>query len=308
MIKKLLYVGLFGLACSNVQSQTVLFNDDFESYSNFQRTSIGDWTMRDVDGKNTFSVEVGEDYTPVTFPGVEGAGSFFVFNPTATSPALYTAGSADNGYVAHSGSKYLVSIGATNAAASAEQTNDWMISPRLALGASSNVLTFYSKGLTNDYSGGERYAVYVSTTNTEVASFTKISQGNYIVAPIEWTLNTYNLDAYANQNIYVAIRSLSVDEFIFMVDDFKVTTATLSTNDFASTHFNIYPNPATDVINISSKTGIEVNGVKIIDLNGRIVKTAGNVTSLSVGDLSVGVYMVQIETNSGTATTKIVKK
>ncbi|MQP53310.1 T9SS type A sorting domain-containing protein, partial [Flavobacterium sp. LMO9] len=54
------------------------------------------------------------------------------------------------------------------------------------------------------------------------ASFTLISTFPYTIPPLTWTEYTYNLSAYNNQNVYIAIQCVSADEFVFMLDDVEV--------------------------------------------------------------------------------------
>ena len=67
---------------------------------------------------------------------------------------------------------------------------------------------------------------------------------------------------------------------------------------------SVYPNPASDVVNIA---GVDINKVTFADINGRTVKSL-NVNStqatISISDLSTGVYMMTIETTDGATTTK----
>ena len=85
----------------------------------------------------------------------------------------------------------------------------------------------------------------------------------------------------------------------------------LSTKEFSATKLLVYPNPSTDIINISNTLNAVVNTVEITDLNGRTVKTQ-NVNNteaqISISDLSAGVYMLKVSTDQGTATKKIVKQ
>ncbi len=71
---------------------------------------------------------------------------------------------------------------------------------------------------------------------------------------------------------------------------------------------NIYPNPTSDVLNISSKNGLEMKEIEITDLSGRIVRTLNNATTINVSDLSAGTYLIDITTNEGKASSKFVKK
>ena len=68
---------------------------------------------------------------------------------------------------------------------------------------------------------------------------------------------------------------------------------------------------AKDLITISNTENISVNSISITDLNGRIVKqnTYSNETNVQVNisDLSSGVYMMNITSDKGSVTKKIIK-
>jgi Secretion system C-terminal sorting domain len=78
-----------------------------------------------------------------------------------------------------------------------------------------------------------------------------------------------------------------------------------------SSKFSISPNPANDFVNISNSENIKVSSVKITDLNGRVVKqsTFDSVSDIqmNVSDLSSGIYMMNINSNEGSVTKKIIK-
>ncbi len=73
---------------------------------------------------------------------------------------------------------------------------------------------------------------------------------------------------------------------------------------------NMYPNPATDFLRIEVKEIIEV--VQVLDLAGKTVISLNAVdqptTSIDLNELSSGVYFVNVQTASGQATERIVKK
>lgn len=87
-------------------------------------------------------------------------------------------------------------------------------------------------------------------------------------------------------------------------------TEVAGTEGFANNVFSVFPNPAKDVINIANIEGL--NGVKIVDLNGRTVKSvnfsSASEAAVNVSDLTAGVYMMNITTEKGTSTQKIVKQ
>ncbi|HEY0092408.1 MAG TPA: T9SS type A sorting domain-containing protein [Flavobacterium sp.] len=73
--------------------------------------------------------------------------------------------------------------------------------------------------------------------------------------------------------------------------------------------FSIYPNPITDFMNISNSVGMK--SLSITDLNGRVVKSVelDNVqeAGINLGELASGVYIMNIDTDSGIITKKIIK-
>ncbi|MFA5418423.1 MAG: T9SS type A sorting domain-containing protein, partial [Bacteroidales bacterium] len=63
----------------------------------------------------------------------------------------------------------------------------------------------------------------VSTSGLNPSDFTIISAGSYVEAPVaNWTEFTYDLSAYAGQNVYVGIQCVSNDAFILLVDDVTI--------------------------------------------------------------------------------------
>ncbi len=70
---------------------------------------------------------------------------------------------------------------------------------------------------------------------------------------------------------------------------------------------NIYPNPATNVLNISLTK--EVFDLHMIDMNGKLVHSIANIseqTQLSVSDLQPGIYIVRLSNEEEIKTFKVV--
>lgn len=83
------------------------------------------------------------------------------------------------------------------------------------------------------------------------------------------------------------------------------------TFDIATTYFSVSPNPANDIVNITNSDNVFVNAISITDLNGRVVKqnsfsNTSNV-QVNISDLSSGVYMMNITSDKGSVTKKIIK-
>jgi hypothetical protein len=303
MMKKLLLS--IGLLTSTMitNAQIVLFQDSFETYQNFAIANVGNWTLIDVDQRPTYVFDTTAAVSP-NFPNASNPMPFIVFNSTLVQPALTT--STTSNWTARSGQKAMACI-ASVPNATVVRNDDWLISPQITLGTTGNTLTFWAKSCDNQYAN-ERFTVNVSTTNTTPSSFTKISVGTFIATVFgPYVQYTYNLDAYQGQNVYIGINCISEDQFGFMLDDFKLTATTASSlNSLALQGVKMYPNPAKNVLNIDY-AGLEVSNVSIADLNGRILKDVkGNVSTITIADLSQGIYMVTFNTEKGTKVEKLI--
>lgn len=130
---------------------------------------------------------------------------------------------------------------------------------------------------------------------------------------------TVSLAQFAGKRIYVAFVHDSDDDNLITLDNVLVTGTLIddaaieeNVNKFA---FSLYPNPATDRINI----GYELDGssdvtVKVIDNTGRLVKmvnqqnqTGNASTTVDVSELANGIYTVTVETAQGRTSKKFVK-
>ena len=67
---------------------------------------------------------------------------------------------------------------------------------------------------------------------------------------------------------------------------------------------NVYPNPASDIIHISSSINIEK--IKMFDVLGKQVLTSYENKELKVDHLQSGLYFLKLFTNNGSATKKII--
>ncbi|MBL1220858.1 choice-of-anchor J domain-containing protein [Chryseobacterium sp. L7] len=279
-------------------AQTTIFEDSFESYTDFAYTTgtVGNWTLTDVDGKNSYILNGS------TFPNQSIPKAFIVFNRAGIVPATVS-----NQTAARTGSKAMACFNVSTPAPLVN--NDWLISPRMTLGSTGNSLTFWAKSIHASY-GLEKFNVLVSTTNTATASFTKLNT-NVIVTPsvVEWNQHTFNLDAYAGQQVYIAIQCVSDDQFALFIDDFKVTTTgTLGISEASKTSnlSSVYPNPVSDVLNIKSNS--KISSVEIFDISGKKMNADLNGDKVHVGNLNAGSYIINIETKEGKTTEKFIKK
>lgn len=310
MKKKLL--SLFLLLSITAGAQTTLFEDSFEAYNDFIIQNIGSWITLDLDGSTTYA-----DDGTIVWNNKFLPQAFIIFNPSVAGVTNAASGNELRNYDPKTGSKYAGSWAAVlpgDGVGGTGPNNDWLVSPPIPLGASDNVVSFWVKSMSSSY-GLENYTVGVYTGSGVPAAssdFTLISGGGSLTAPFpNWEQKTFNLDAYANQTVRIGIHCVSVNRYFFMVDDFKVTTATLGTRDFFNQHFTIFPNPANEVLHLSAKNNTGIKGIQITDLNGRTVKKIEQppveALQLNVSDLTAGMYLITVQTNDGNAVSKFLK-
>lgn len=102
-----------------------------------------------------------------------------------------------------------------------------------------------------------------------------------------------------------------------IIDNFLVRASAvdtlLDTNSFSflDSKFSVSPNPANDFITVTNSDNILVSGISITDLNGRVVKQNSytNVSDIqvNVSNLASGIYMMNITSDKGSVTKKIIK-
>ncbi|CAM3283666.1 T9SS-dependent choice-of-anchor J family protein [Aequorivita lipolytica] len=278
-----------------MNAQITIFEDDFESYDDFAIDNVGDWTLLDLDLLPTYG------YAAYDWPNIYEPIPFIVFNSTATTPALEPDANQD--WTAYSGAKAMTSIasvpdGTTNA------NNDWLISPQVTLGTSGNELTFWAKA-TDPLFNTETFNIAVSTVDADPSNFSIIESG-LVPQAMDWEEFTINLDAFAGQDVYIAINHIAADQFGFQVDDFKVTADVLGVNDEVFQGFKYFV--ANNQLNLSANTAME--RVAIYNMLGQEVvsqKLASNNETVSISGLQSGVYIATVSIEGASKTFRIVK-
>lgn len=181
-------------------------DEGFELYTSFD-LSFGNWTQYDFDEDVTWGSAAYD------FPNENYTGSFIIFKPSATTPPA-----ADPNWQPYSGQQFAACISANPG-----PNDDWLITPQLRI-AAGDQLSFYHRSVVVTY-GLERFKVGISTTGTNPADFTFITPSPYLESPASWTQFSYDLSAYTNQKIYIAINCVSNDAFVFMLDNFVISDA-----------------------------------------------------------------------------------
>lgn len=184
--------------------------------------------------------------------------------------------------------------------------DDWVFTPAIAVPAEGNYsLSWYARGIDPNYAG-EYYSVYVTTTAAPDESLEAVYSDSTTAT---WEQQIVNLADYAGQTVYIAFRHHNcTDKYALAVDKIRVGVAGTENegiDNAAAIDINIYPNPASEVINIAAE-GVRL--VEMLDVNGRVVLESRIGGAIDLSSLASGVYMVRVTTDAGVSTEKVVKQ
>jgi len=83
----------------------------------------------------------------------------------------------------------------------------------------------------------------------------------------------------------------------------------LSNQDFDNLSFNIFPNPVYDILHILEPNSVKINYIKVYDILGKLVlEENNNLNQINMSNLNSGFFFIQLETNKGIFTQKIIKE
>ncbi len=153
--------------------------------------------------------------------------------------------------------------------------------------------------------------------NTEIADEVGINANGGTDSSVDGFMTiTNDFDAFTSNSmtftatntfVVVYIRSLnSVDgDTEVFYDKFSLVEEALSTDEFSSSSFKVYPNPARTVLNIDTNLDTEDLSVQVFSLLGsKVIDTELGDGTLDVSTLSKGLYLVKIISESNTSITK----
>ena len=180
----------------------------FELYDDFI-LEFQPWIQYDLDGLGTYTIQDTE------FTNQGYTGSFIIFNPTATVPAMSSS------WTPHSGEKYAGCM-----AANGGVNNDWLVSPQMDI-EEGDSLVFWAKSVSASYI--ERFRVGASLSGSEPEDFTTISDdynaaGHDYIEPsaAAWQRYSLPLSEYAGTETRFSINCISDDAFMLIIDDIEI--------------------------------------------------------------------------------------
>jgi alpha-tubulin suppressor-like RCC1 family protein len=137
------------------------------------------------------------------------------------------------------------------------------------------------------------------------------------VSEIIWFKDNIVVSSASTNTIYTPSISGTYYAVITTTDGCTYTTSsidvgTLGINEYTNelNNIKIYPNPTKDIINVEIDD-TKIQFIKILDLSGRIMKTENlevNKAKINIQDLPNAIYLMQVKTEIGTKTVKVIKK
>lgn len=231
--------------------------------------------------------------------------------------------------------------------------DNWLITPNIQLGSADTLFWKSAPSQTPRYLDG--YEVKISTTTNDDLAFTTVlmtlaemtailgtndsafsgytfstpglvhgSDGMYTEyqadsARLKGVLRPFMvpLNAYANANVFIAFHHNSDDDNLISIDDILIRGTLFNgikenKNDLA---LNIFPNPATDDVQVSytltSETMVTIN---LYDVTGKLVTSVSrgeeqngrHFASINTSSIAKGFYTVKVITNFGQSTSKLI--
>ena len=142
------------------------------------------------------------------------------------------------------------------------------------------------------------YNIYINGVLME-ENYTSTSYTNN-----ELATELYNMP----KNHYVEVRTMYADDksSVSLIDIFASGVNVSEINETSS--FNVYPNPAKDVVKVTTVNG-QQSTVKVYNTLGMLVEEIeinSNETEINVSDYNPGIYFFNIQTENGNVTKKIV--
>lgn len=286
MKKITLLASMFIMLAMNAQN--IIYQEDFESYV------VGDNVGEDTDIPSTF----------LSYD-VDGDG----FNWGLSKPTNFT----QDMYLIYDGNfimsaSYITDGKNGNGGQGALNAHNILVFPKINIpeGSADVELSYFVAGGTSSNFFSETYYVTVTAGNTE----TEILAATPIFSE---TLPTYlgrtinlDLNAYIGQEIYIAFRHQTSNQWMLGLDYIKVTAATLSVGDNVFQGFNHFVNNNQLILN-ANKPMSNINLYNVLGQQVISKKLSKVNEKLDLSALNSGIYIVKVGIEGENKSFKIVK-
>jgi len=158
--------------------------------------------------------------------------------------------------------------------------DDWMWSPAISIPADGGVLRWSAIAYDLNFRDGYEVRVKTGAMPTQANQTTSAVVFSTPAEEATWTQHTFDLASYAGQTVYVGFRNNSVDKFLLLVDDVRVSdsapdlAAAAPVPPFASEYaraplgMDVTPTLAVTAVNNGSTVLTNINAVAVPTLDG----------------------------------------
>lgn len=165
----------------------------------------------------------------------------------------------------------------------------------------------------------EFYSIEVAINGNQPEDFTEIFSETLTSA--NWEGRSIDMSEFAGETVYIAFRHHNVsDQSALLIDAVALPgeilencAEVLSTNpNFEKLTFGLYPNPASQFVNLANNNESGDYQIRTFDVNGKLVGSAqvrlaqNGVHQLNVGQLRPGVYTIHIIGRHGVGSQKLI--
>ncbi len=244
----------------------------------------------------------GADAVPVNM-GFEASDIFLGWsvldaNADGSSWSVYNSAS-----YAHSGTNF-----AAYDYSSANAADDWFFTKCISLSTGKDYrLQFYYRARSETYP--EALNVNIGASN-DAASMTTQLVDKPTISDTTYQLSSTIFTVSSTGNYYIGFHAKSdADMWSLLLDDISIEDVTGIAQNAVVSQFNVYPNPASDILNIESN--FNITSVRIMNCFGQIVidqALAVKKATINISGLSEGLYFVEVNGVNEKFTSKIAVK
>ena len=136
----------------------------------------------------------------------------------------------------------------------------------------------------------------------------------YTPASADWRIENVNIASYATAtSALIKFKATSDYGNNIYIDNINIGSASVET--LSQSKFNVYPNPATDLVNVSFEGNNSDYTVSLLDLQGRVIYTqqmsssnGSQMVSISTANIAKGSYVLSFSENELTTIKNVVIK
>ena len=234
-------------------------------------------------------------------------GAALRIDPVADNLILNTS---ESGFGAHSQKNWIHTFDATGSLIDTKTLDDYYWFPAITV-FPDNISPVVSAALPSQVSINSATVIdlknIVSDADNLSVAIVKTIQSNSDTEVVSAIINTNDelvLTPEKNGEATVVIRFNSNGKWVEKSIAITAST-TLGTDDFKKLELGIYPNPATDILNI--KTQDELRNVTIYDISGKILNTRVSNNQVDVSAFVKGIYIINITTENANYVQKFIK-